>query len=77
MEVTAKKQTIWSHNFIVLFFANTVISFGSMMTYTLLPLFCREMNATDAVVGVVSGVFALTALAMRPISGPAIDSWNK
>lgn len=72
-----KAQTIWTHNFIVLFFANAVISFGAQMTYALLSLYCRELGATDSVVGTVSGIFALTALAMRPISGPAIDAWNK
>lgn len=75
--LTAKKQTIWTHNFIVLFTANMVLYFGSYMTYALLPLYCRGFGANDSLVGIVSGMFALTALAVRPISGPAIDAWNK
>ena len=73
----AQKSTLWTRNFVILFFANAVIGLGAALTHALLALYCRELGADDSVVGMVSGIFALTALAVRPISGPAIDAWNK
>ncbi len=72
-----KKESIWTHNFTTLFFANLATYFASQMVNSLLPKYARSFGASDTLVGIVSSAFAITALATRPFSGPAIDSWNR
>ncbi len=76
MAVT-KNESIWTRNFILLFASHMLSSAGVYMVNTLLPLYSRSMGATDSLIGVVSSAFYLVALASRPISGPAIDAFNK
>ena len=70
-------KTIWTRNFILLFVSHMLSSAGVYMVNTLLPLYSRSMGATDAVIGFISSAFYMIALASRPISGPAIDAFDK
>ncbi len=72
-----KGNTIWTHNFIILFIANMVSNFGTRMAQTLLPLLCKEIGASDYIIGIVGSVFYFSALGFRPFSGPAIDGSNR
>lgn len=72
-----KGNTIWTRNFIILFIANMVSNFGTRMAQTLLPLLCKEIGASDYLIGLVSSVFYFTALGFRPFSGPMIDGYNR
>lgn len=44
---------------------------GMFMMNVLVPTYAAHLGATAAVVGLVTGMFAVTALAVRPIVGPA------
>ena len=70
-------KSIWTRNFILLFVSHMLSSAGVYMVNTLLPLYSRSMGATDAVIGFISSAFYMIALASRPISGPAIDAFDK
>ena len=77
MDHANKSASIWTKNFILLFVSHMLSSSGVYMVNTLLPLYSRSMGATDTLIGFVSSAFYLVALAARPVSGPAIDAFNK
>ena len=60
---------IWSPRFAVLVALNLVITMAQFMTLALIPKLAESLGATAVVVGVVTGVFAVTALAVRPAVG--------
>ncbi|MDO5137727.1 MAG: MFS transporter [Oscillospiraceae bacterium] len=77
MDLSKNESSIWTRNFILLFVSHMLSSAGVYMVNTLLPLYSRSMGATDTLIGFVSSAFYLVALAARPVSGPAIDAFNK
>lgn len=72
-----KKASIWSAAFITLIVANLFQYMGQMMSFALVPLFAYDMGASAGMVGIITGAFAITALAARPFAGPAIDSFSR
>ena len=72
-----KKDTIWNPVFISVFIANICQQMGQQMMNTLIPKFADSLGAPAALVGFVSSSFAITALVIRPFSGPAFDSFSK
>ncbi len=77
MEEKSKKNTIWTIPFISIFLISLTLQMGQFMMNTLIPRYAYHLGAGAATVGTVSSIFAVTALAIRPISGPAIDCLNK
>lgn len=63
------RPRIWSARFVTLFAINFVITFAQFMTLVLVPKLAASLGASSLVVGVVAGVFAVTALAVRPAVG--------
>lgn len=72
-----KKETIWNPAFISVLIVNICIQLGQYMMNALVPKLADSLGAPASIVGFVSGVFAATALAIRPVSGPASDSFSK
>lgn len=72
-----KNDTIWTSAFITVFIANICAQMGQQMMQTLVPKFANFLGAPASLVGFVSSAFAVTALVIRPVSGPAMDSFSK
>ncbi|WP_337099914.1 MFS transporter [Paenibacillus sp. YIM B09110] len=64
-------QTVWNKAFINVFVMNVFLMLGLFMTNALVPTYAEHVGATAAIVGVVTSMFAVTALAVRPIVGPS------
>ena len=77
MDLNNRNSSIWTKNFILLFVSHMISSAGVYMVNTLLPLYSRSLGATDSLIGFVSSAFYMIALAARPVSGPAIDAFDK
>lgn len=77
--VNKEKNTgkIWTRDFINIFILNFVMSMGQFMMNTLIPKYAHKLGAAASVVGIVTGIFAVSALAMRPVAGPAMDYFKK
>ncbi|WP_425842304.1 MFS transporter [Microbacterium sp. PA5] len=60
---------IWTRPFAALFGINFVITFAQFMTLALMPKLADSLGATSITVGIVTGIFAVTALAVRPAVG--------
>ena len=69
--------TIWNQVYICVFCANILLFLGMQMVNTLVSKYADALGAAPTVVGVVSSLFALTALIFKVFSGPAIDAFNR
>ena len=70
-------QKLWNAVFINIVIVNVIMNLGQFMMNTLIPKFADSLGATATVVGLVTSVFTITALAAKSVSGPAIDSLPK
>jgi MFS family permease len=73
----AENENIWTRPFINIFIVNFVMSMGQFMMNTLIPKYAYSLGSVATVVGMVTSVFAITALGLRPFTGPAIDYFKK
>ena len=72
-----KSTTIWNASFTSIFIVNFVLNMGQYMMNTLIPKYANYLGATASIVGLVSSMFAITALCIRPVAGPSFDYFSK
>lgn len=61
-----------------LIMASTFLFFFSMhLLITPLPLYIKEVGGKPSQIGLVMGVFALTAVLSRPLVGRLVDTWGR
>ena len=70
-------RSIWSAQFVALIFVSFLYSMGQVTINTILPLYAYDLGISASIIGTVIGAFAITALCIRPFSGPAFDSFSK
>ena len=74
---SAKKETIWNKDFIILIIANMFVCMSSYLVSAILSPYIKELGASDGKIGLIVGAFNTAALISRPFSGPIVDAWNK
>jgi len=73
-QTAVKPDKIWTRDFVFICLANFFVFFGFQMTLPTIPLFVKELGATDQFVGIIVGVFTFSALIIRPYAGHALES---
>ncbi len=73
----AGKERIWNPLFTMIFIANSCMNLSQQMMNSLIAKYAVHLGAAAIMVGVVSSVYAVTALAFRIVSGPMIDTYNR
>ncbi len=68
---------IWNGTFISIFLANMAFSLGQQMSNSLLAKYADSMGAPASQIGMLMGMFAVTALSLRFVAGPVMDTYNK
>ncbi len=68
---------LWSISFILLIIASLITTMGFNMVYTTISKYAMQLKGSLALAGLVSGIFSIAALVMRPFSGLAADIFNK
>jgi MFS family permease len=68
---------MWNRAFLALIVVNFFRAMAQFMTNVTIPLYADSMGASASVIGMVVGIFAVTALGIRPFAGPAFDSFSK
>lgn len=68
---------IWNRMFITIFFANLAFSLGQMMSNSMLSVYADSLGTPASQIGILMGMFALTALIFRFVAGPAMDAYNR
>lgn len=79
MEQLAPKQpdTIWTANFYFLCLANLLLFMSIMLLLPTLPIYIISIGGDQRVVGLVMGVFTISAMAVRPLGGFAVDRFGR
>ncbi|NSL52215.1 MFS transporter [Calidifontibacillus erzurumensis] len=72
-----QKEKLWTKNFILLFFSNLFLFFGFQMLLPTLPVYVNDLGGDDSAVGLVIGIFTISALFVRPFSGAAVDIFGR
>lgn len=70
-------ERLWTRNFILLTVAMLLLFIGFYLLIPTLPLFIRELGGTESQVGLVIGIFTLSAVLFRPITGTLIDRYGR
>ncbi len=71
---TLQKERIVTRDFLLLCTANFFIFFGFQMTLPTIPIFVKELGGSDQLVGMVVGIFALSALVARAFVGKILET---
>ncbi|MDD7203460.1 MAG: MFS transporter [Coriobacteriaceae bacterium] len=72
-----RSDSIWSPTYTLLIVVNFFQSMAAQIANTAIPLYARSLGITTASIGVIVASFTITAIAIRPFSGPAFDSFPK
>lgn len=70
-------KKIWNAMFISAFIVNVAMSLGQFMMNTLISKFANHLGAASSVVGLIASLFTVTALIVKPVSGPIVDVYSK
>lgn len=65
-----------NRNFLGICLINFILNLGQFMMNTLLPKYADFMGASATIVGLITSVFSITGLLIKPFSGAAMDSLN-
>ncbi len=71
------QDRLWNRNYIFLLCLSAITATAFNMVTPTLPRYAVDLGAGLTIAGTLSGIFALTALAVRPFSGVAVDRLNK
>jgi predicted MFS family arabinose efflux permease len=71
------QERLWNRNFCFLLSLSAVTATAFNMVTPTLPRFAVELGAGLTIAGTLAGIFAITALIVRPFSGLAVDRLNK
>lgn len=72
-----KKEPVWTLDFILISIASLFITLGFQMLLPVLPVFSAKIGGSDAWAGLVVGIFTISAVLMRPISGRLLDKHGR
>ena len=73
-----KKERLWNGNFIFLIIICFFNVLGFNLIYTMVVDYSAvNLHASLSTAGVISGIFSIAALAIRPFAGAASDFYNK
>ena len=65
-------RTIFSRSFVLAFFSQMGASFSTALLIPTLPIYLSKTGAKEAEIGILIGVYSVTALAGRPFVGKAL-----
>lgn len=78
MDETYKtRPVLWSADFIRICLANFTAFTSLYFIMPTLPLYVKQLGGTEAVVGLVVGIFTFSAVAIRVVIGRALDEWGR
>ena len=70
-------DSIWNKNFVMALMANLFAQLGMNMSYGILSPYAEHLGGTPVEIGVVFSSFAISALLVKIVSGPATDSFDR
>lgn len=77
MSTPPYSDSIWTRDFLILCAANLLLYFGLQMQIPILPAYVLALGGDQVAVGTMVTAFAVAAVAMRPVSGWALDRFSR
>ncbi len=71
------KGKLWTRNYVLLILANLFSAFSFNMVSTILSKYLVALGVSLAFAGIIVGIFSITALVIRPVSGIVADRFSK
>jgi MFS family permease len=68
------RKKLWTKHFFLLIVTTLALGISGNMLNSPLPIYARYVGANNLIAGLVTGLFALSALLCRPIVGKLLDS---
>ena len=68
---------LWTRSYIIIILVSLFTFLGFQMLLPTLPVYAKRLGASDAEAGMVIGIFAFSALLVRPLTGYALDRWGR
>lgn len=72
-----KTEPLWTRDFVMICLANLAIFLGFQVVMPTIPLYVAQLGGSESIVGVVAGVFTISAVVTRPLAGWALDSYGR
>ncbi|ABS20997.1 MFS transporter [Bacillus cytotoxicus] len=72
-----ERESLWTKEFIALIFANLCMFLGFQMLIPTLPVYVKEIGGSSSNIGFVVGIFTVAALFIRPLTGNALQKFDK
>lgn len=70
-------EKLWNPMFIGIFIASGFMNLSTQMSNSMLSLYAKSIGAPADQIGTLMSMFALTALGVRFVAGPAMNAYNK
>src|SRR5215510_1041596 len=71
-------EPILTANFVLVCAASFLFSGSMLLLLAVLPLYVtQELHGSELQVGLVAGVFTVSAVLARPLSGRLVDEWSR
>lgn len=73
----SETEKLWNYSFILMLITNALTFSGFTMMTPILPKYAMSLSATMSIAGLVSGIYAITSIVIRPFAGFSTDKFNK
>jgi len=70
-------RSIWNVNFIIMMIANFFVVNSYLSLTPIFPIYVGELGYTQDIVGIVTGMFIVTAMLSRPFAGKVLDAGHR
>jgi Arabinose efflux permease len=70
-------KPLWNASFIFLILVSLITAMGFNMVYVIISKYALGVTASLTIAGVISGIFSIAALVIRPFAGMTADTVNK
>lgn len=72
-----EKTPLWTKNFLLVTLCNLLLCFVFQMLIPTLPMFVARLGASGVEIGLIVGIFTISAVLTRPFAGKAIDTMDR
>jgi Arabinose efflux permease len=72
-----RDDRIWTANFVLMILANCFIVNSYLMLSPTFPLYLKSLGNAEDIIGLLSGIFTVTAMLSRPLAGRVLDSGRR
>ncbi len=70
-------KSLWNSCYLLLIFVSLITAMGFNMVYVIISKYAMGITESLTIAGVISGIFSISALVIRPFAGMTVDHVNK